>query len=146
MYRALLGYCCAVALSCTGPGGSDGTGPPPGEGLETPLKAHAPAAQDTELRVEDLPPGRSPELRQGRDIFVANCTKCHVEGLGDAPLVVDTEAWAPRIAQNRELLYAHATEGFWGDVGEMPPRGDNDALSDADVRRAVDYILSIHTD
>lgn len=96
-----------------------------------------------ELTVDDLPPGKTPELAAGRAVFANNCVKCHVEGLGDAPIVLNPKAWKPRVAQPKETLYKHALEGFWGDVGEMPKKGDNEDLSDDEVRSAVDYIVSI---
>ena len=109
--------------------------------------ADDPAAVAPELAAQPtLPQGSTAALARGREVFVANCTKCHVEGLGDAPVVTDAEAWSARLSQPAAALYAHAIEGFWGDVGEMPPRGDNDALSDAEVRAAVDYIRFVQSD
>ena len=35
----------------------------------------------------------------------------------------------------------HATNGFKGAKGTMPPKGDNPGLSDADIKAAVQYML-----
>ena len=88
----------------------------------------------------DLPDGDTERLKMGREVFAGTCYKCHLEGLGEAPVVLDRQAWKARVAQPIETLYTHALEGFWGDIDEMPARGDNDELTDEQVKSAVDYI------
>jgi cytochrome c5 len=46
----------------------------------------------------------------------------------------DKAAWGPRIAAGN--LYASALKG----KGAMPAKGGNAALSDSDVKAAVDYM------
>lgn len=83
-------------------------------------------------------------LQLGRRIWLDTCHACHANDIAGAPLVSDAEAWRPRIAQEREVLYQHALEGFFGPKGtQMPPRGGNDALTDEEVRAAVDYMIAI---
>lgn len=48
-----------------------------------------------------------------------NCALCHVRGEGGAPVLGDTEAWAPRLAQGEEVLLQHTIEG----LNNMPPLG-----------------------
>lgn len=154
--RTISLWCLPWALACTQPDAAS----PPGAQAEAPAPLtvataatvaeqppgeQAKQAEPAELTVDDLPPGQTPEQKHGREIFTHNCVKCHVEGLGDAPLVIDHEAWAPRVAKPREELYQHAMDGFWGDVGEMPARGDNEDLTDEELRHAVEYIVSIHS-
>ena len=82
------------------------------------------------------------DLIQGREIWVATCIKCHLKGLGGAPKIGDTHAWAPRIAQGKATLYAHAIHGFSGPLmTEMPPKGGFTNLSDDEVRLAVDFVV-----
>lgn len=90
-----------------------------------------------------LPVPAEPALLAGKQIFEANCEKCHVEGLGDAPVIFQKALWRARVSQPKATLYEHAIKGFWGDVGEMPARGDNQDLTDAEVRSAVDYIVFV---
>lgn len=79
----------------------------------------------------------------GKAVWEGTCVLCHTEPMTGAPQFGDAEAWAPRIAKGREALYASAIGGFFGRMGdEMPPRGANDSLSDAEVRAAVDYMLA----
>ena len=50
--------------------------------------------------------------------------------------------WGPRIAQGKDTLYKHALEGFTGQKGMMPARGGNAALTDDEVKAAVDFMVS----
>ncbi|RYY90710.1 MAG: cytochrome c5 family protein, partial [Comamonadaceae bacterium] len=54
----------------------------------------------------------------------------------------DKADWGPRIAQGNDTLYEHAIKGFQGKKGVMPAKGGNTALPDADVKAAVDYMVS----
>ena len=87
-------------------------------------------------------PFTDPELERGRQVWVGTCIDCHSTGLGGAPLIGNQTLWAPRIAQGLETLVQHATNGFYGEVGEMPARGGNPELSDEDIRAAVRFMAS----
>lgn len=81
---------------------------------------------------------------QGKRIFDRVCAACHANDLSDAPQIKQPSMWTARIEKGRELLYRHAIEGFTGATGEeMPPRGGRAELTDAEVKAAVDYIVSI---
>lgn len=87
-----------------------------------------------------------PQLRLGRAVWLANCRDCHANALSDAPQVKDKAAWTSRLAKGRDTLYVHALVGFIGPAGtEMPPRGGNASLTDAEVRAAVDYMIILVT-
>jgi cytochrome c5 len=77
----------------------------------------------------------------GSVIFGNLCTGCHTSGAGGAP-TLDKTHWAARIAQGKDTLYDHAIHGFHGAAGTMPPKGGNPALSDAQVKATVDWMLS----
>lgn len=86
----------------------------------------------------------SPHLRKGREIWINNCKACHVPGIAGAPKVTNKAAWEPRIAQGREVLYTHALNGFFGpEFTQMPARGGNNALTDEEVKAAVDYMVAL---
>ncbi|MDX5446128.1 MAG: c-type cytochrome [Zoogloeaceae bacterium] len=79
----------------------------------------------------------------GKAVWEGTCALCHTEPMSGAPQFGDAAAWAPRLAKGSEALYASAINGFIGPKGdEMPARGGNDSLSDAEVRAAVDYMLA----
>ncbi|SMF01385.1 c-type cytochrome [Pseudogulbenkiania subflava] len=83
-----------------------------------------------------------PALKAGEDVFKKTCVMCHQTGAAGAPMLGNKGDWQARVAQGKDTLYKHALEGFTGEKGAMPARGGNSALSDADVKAAVDYMLS----
>jgi cytochrome c5 len=87
-------------------------------------------------------PQADPRLEAGRQVWIGTCIACHSTGLGGAPLIGNRKLWAPRIAKGFETLVEHATNGFYGQVGEMPARGGNEDLSDEQVRAAVLFMAS----
>ena len=83
-------------------------------------------------------------LEQGRALWLENCEGCHGYGIAGAPIPMKPDEWQARLQQPRSLLYQHAIEGFFGpDDTMMPARGGNDALSDEEVRLAVDYMAAL---
>lgn len=79
---------------------------------------------------------------QGEKVFKSTCAMCHSTGAGGAPIAGNKDDWGPRIAQGKDTLYTHAINGFTGQKGAMPPKGANSTLADADVKAAVDYMVS----
>jgi len=76
-------------------------------------------------------------------VWLGTCQACHAEPDSGAPRLGDAAAWRPRAARGRDLRYAHAVHGFSGPGGNrMPARGGNPALGDAELRAAVDYMLT----
>ena len=87
-----------------------------------------------------VPPANA--AASGEQTFKATCSVCHLTGVAGAPKFGDKAAWKDRIAKGKETLYEHALKGFQGNVGFMPAKGGNASLSDADVKAAVDYMVS----
>ena len=75
----------------------------------------------------------------GKKIFESTCVVCHGAGIAGAPKAGDKAAWAPRLKSGMDALYASALKG----KGAMPAKGGNNALADADVKAAVDYLASL---
>jgi cytochrome c5 len=75
----------------------------------------------------------------GKKIYEATCTACHGAGVAGAPKAGDKAAWAPRLKSGMDTLYASALKG----KGVMPPKGGNNALADADVIAAVNYLIGL---
>ena len=69
------------------------------------------------------------------------CAVCHAQGIVGAPLMGSADAWSVRITQGIDTLYEHAINGYIGTDGIMPAKGGNMALSDNNVRAAVDYMV-----
>jgi len=74
----------------------------------------------------------------GKKVFDGTCTACHTAGVAGAPKLGDKAAWAPRIKTGIDALMQSALKG----KGAMPPKGGNAALSDAEVRAAIEYMIS----
>ena len=74
----------------------------------------------------------------GKKIYESGCIACHGAGIAGAPKFGDKTAWAPRIKTGMDTLYNAALKG----MGVMPPKGGNTALSDADVKAAVNFMVT----
>ena len=74
----------------------------------------------------------------GRKTYDAACAMCHAAGVAGAPKTGDKAAWKPRIAQGKNVLYTSAIKG----KNLMPPKGGAVSLADADIKAAVDYLVS----
>jgi cytochrome c5 len=84
----------------------------------------------------------APAEVNGQRIYQSACVACHGAGIAGAPKVGDTGLWAKRIAKGLDILYASAINGVQGNAGVMPAKGGNPALSNAEVKAAVDYIVA----
>jgi cytochrome c5 len=69
----------------------------------------------------------------GKTVYEQSCKGCHT---AMKPKTGDKEAWAPLIKQGADALTVSVIKG----KGIMPPKGK--AASDADVKAAVDYMMS----
>ena len=76
--------------------------------------------------------------KSGKDIWKGTCQVCHATGMLGAPKIGDKAAWAPRIAKGMDVLKDHALHGF----NEMPAKGANEKLSDEEVVKALEYMVS----
>lgn len=74
----------------------------------------------------------------GQAIFKANCAACHTSQLMGAPMLGDKKKWEPLIAQGMDVLVNHAAQG----IRSMPPRGGNPSLSNADLKSAIEFMVS----
>ncbi|MDA1117359.1 MAG: c-type cytochrome [Proteobacteria bacterium] len=83
-----------------------------------------------------------PPSRDGQQVYQASCVACHGGGIAGAPKVNDKGQWAKRIAKGVDTLYASAVNGVQGSAGVMPAKGGNPALSNAEVKAAVDFMVA----
>jgi len=70
----------------------------------------------------------------GKAVYTANCKACHN---AMSPKLGDKKAWEPRLKQGEDALVASVLKG----KGAMPPKGGKPAVSDADVRAAVEFMM-----
>ena len=100
------------------------------------------ASAETQKEPVKIAAAASPPGRDGQQIYQAACVACHDAGVAGAPKLGDKGQWAKRIAKGLDTLYASAVNGSQGSGGVMPPKGGNLALSNAEVKAAVDYIVA----
>ena len=74
----------------------------------------------------------------GKKVYDGTCMVCHGTGVAGAPKFGDKAAWAPRLKGGVDALYTSALKG----KAAMPAKGGNNALSDAEVKAAVDYMAN----
>lgn len=74
----------------------------------------------------------------GKAVYEASCAACHGTGAAGAPKFGDKAAWAPRIATGMDSLLKSATGG----KNAMPAKGGNAALSDAEIKAAVEHMVA----
>ena len=96
----------------------------------------APAASKASAPVQTT--GAVAGKPDGRKVYEATCMACHAAGVANAPKFGDKKAWAPHLARGVAELHQNALKG----KGAMPPKGGNLTLSEAEVRAAVDHMLS----
>ena len=77
-------------------------------------------------------------LGAGKKLYDTGCMACHAAGIAGAPKTGDKTAWKPRIASGKEALYNSAMHG----KNAMPAKGGLASAPDADVKAAVDYMVS----
>lgn len=112
---------------------------PPAPARPTQPAAAKPAPAPVAAPANASPPSPpKPDLAHGQKIYNQACAFCHDKGIAGAPKLGDTAAWATRLAQGIDVLYATALRG----KGAMPAKGGNPSLADADVKAAVDFIAA----
>ncbi|MGH8278306.1 MAG: c-type cytochrome [Gammaproteobacteria bacterium] len=82
--------------------------------------------------------GAAASAETGRQIWQGTCSACHQTGVLGAPKIGDKAEWAPHLAKGFPVLEDHALHGFL----QMPAKGGNPSLSDAEVVKALEYMIS----
>jgi cytochrome c5 len=78
-----------------------------------------------------------PGAADGKVVYDKVCVACHQVSVAGSPRMGDKEAWAPRIKTGTDSLLQAVIKG----KGAMPPRAGNPALSDAEIRAAVEFMV-----
>jgi cytochrome c5 len=97
--------------------------------------AKPPSAAETKPAAESKPTAGAAE---GKAVYDKVCFACHAQGLAGAPKLGDKAAWGPRIQQGMSTLVQSVTQG----KGAMPPKAGSPALTDAELRAGVEYMVS----
>ena len=102
------------------------------------LAAEAVARRIQPVGVSDFKdPGDIKSMKNGDQVFQAQCTVCHTPGAAGAPKVGDEAAWAARIKTGYDALLTSALKG----KGAMGAQGGGD-FSDFEIGRAVVFMAN----
>jgi cytochrome c5 len=74
----------------------------------------------------------------GKAVYDKVCVACHQISVAGSPKLGDKAAWAPRIKTGHDALVQSVIKG----KGAMPPKAGNPSLSDAQIRAAVEFMVS----
>ena len=74
----------------------------------------------------------------GKAVYDKVCVACHQVSVANSPKLGDKAAWAPRIQTGFDSLTQSVIKG----KGAMPPKAGNPALSEAEIRAAVEFMVS----
>lgn len=95
-----------------------------------------PAEKETRVAEAEAAPAED-AAQSGEAVYNSVCMTCHATGVAGAPKVGDQASWAQRLEKDFDTLVENAVKG----MGAMPPKGGNPALSEAEIRSAVEYML-----
>ena len=96
-------------------------------------EAAAPAAASAPAKV-----AAAGSAASGEAVYGKACVVCHASGAAGAPKLGDKGAWGGRVGLGIDTLVESVTNG----KGAMPPRGTCGTCSDADLRAAVEFMVS----
>jgi cytochrome c5 len=77
-------------------------------------------------------------LGDGKQVYESVCIDCHGSGRDGAPKVGDAKAWEKLSSRGLTALGESALQG----VRKMPPHGGRMSLDDADMKRAITYMVN----
>ncbi|MDQ3059322.1 MAG: c-type cytochrome [Pseudomonadota bacterium] len=119
----------AAATEAAAPAAAPETTTPAATAATPPVAAATPAAPAAKVAAAGSGAGEA--------LYKQACVACHAAGVAGSPKFGDKAAWEPRIKTGLDALTASAIKG----KGAMPPKGGS-AASDADIRSAVEYMVS----
>ena len=98
--------------------------------------AAAPAKQEAAAPAQQA--AATPQKVDGKAVYDKVCVACHQISVANSPKLGDKAAWAPRIQTGVDSLMQSVIKG----KGAMPPKAGNPALTDAEIRAAVEFMVS----
>ena len=91
-----------------------------------------------------LPVWADESASMGKTIYQNACADCHEGGfwgwLSGAPSIKDPSQWKPYLEKNVEKIIQAAIQGT---DGGMDPKGDCDECTEEEIRKTVEYMLSV---
>jgi cytochrome c5 len=84
------------------------------------------------------PTAKPAAAADGKAVYDKVCFACHQVSVAGSPKLGDKAAWAPRLQTGTDAMVQSVIKG----KGAMPPKAGNPALTDAEIRAAVDFMVS----
>ena len=103
------------------------------------LLAACGSGQDSKSAAPAVAPPAAPPVAASpaiQKIYDSTCQNCHGKPASGAPQVGDAKAWAPRVAQGKEIVLNHIINGYKG----MPPMGLCMQCSEDDFIAVTEYM------
>jgi cytochrome c5 len=104
-----------------------------GEAGAMPVSQQAPALASS----TPVTPAAETE-KSGEEVYNSTCFACHSTGAAGAPKLGDKEDWDARVDQGLAVLIESVMQG----KNAMPAKGGNPKLSEAEIEKAVEYMLA----
>jgi len=79
-----------------------------------------------------------PQASSGKAVYDQTCVACHAQSVAGSPKLGDKAAWAPRLKTGMDSLVQSVLKG----KGAMPPKAGNASLTEAQIRAAVEFMIS----
>ena len=98
----------------------------------------APAQKEPPVQQQASTATAKPAAADGKVVYDKVCFACHQVSVAGSPKLGDKEAWAPRVKTGTDALMQSVIKG----KGAMPPKAGNPALSDAEIRAAVEFMVA----
>ena len=97
----------------------------------------AAALAEAQAATVATPPAAEDAVVDGAAVYAGLCKVCHEAGVAGAP-IADSEQMTARLDEKGlDTLVSNAING----LNAMPPRGGNPALTDEQIRAAVEFML-----
>jgi len=109
------------------------TGPPAPPATPEPAAVAMPGDDEQTATLADGAPGLP-----GQRIYEAVCAECHDRGADSAPQTGTPQDWSGRSDLWQAVLFEHANKGYL----DMPAKGGEEGLTEADVAAAAEYMLN----
>jgi len=100
--------------------------------------AAAPAQTAAAAPAQSTAAAAKPGAVDGKAVYDKVCFACHQQSVAGSPKLGDKAAWAPRLPAGHDALVQSVIKG----KGAMPPKAGNPALSEAEIRAAVEFMVS----
>ena len=81
------------------------------------------------------------DMANGKAVYDKACATCHDKGIGGAAKMSNKERWLESAEKGMGTMVKHVNDGYTGDYGVIPPKGNCQDCSEEDIYDGVAYML-----